>query len=270
MLNDTCPSLLDTLGFLKFPEIPNINVDNTAQPKLDELNALIQPYSEMQSDSVNSEEFTVPKYEIESEPATENLEQVSSSVLNSESDDIAIPPIEAQSEIESEPEISETSSKTVDIALPPSEVPSETIDIALSPSEPETSEAPSEPETSEAPSEPETSEAPSEPETSEAPSEPETSEPDIALPPSEELKTSELLKTELDDKQTGQGRKRKPSKSKKSSAPKRKSRKSKKSSAPKRKSRKSKKSSAPKRKSRKSKKSSAPKRKSKKSKYRKG
>ena len=27
MLNDTCPSLLDTLGFLKFPEIPNINVD---------------------------------------------------------------------------------------------------------------------------------------------------------------------------------------------------------------------------------------------------
>ena len=105
MTNNTCPSLLDTLGFLKFPEIPNIDFNNSTQYKLDQ--SILEINKTLQE--------VIPQSETQIEPQTNMLEEVSSDVLNSEAqvvdETIASEPETSEAEV-SEAETSESEPET--------------------------------------------------------------------------------------------------------------------------------------------------------------
>ena len=233
MSNDACPSLLDTLGFLKFPDIPNLNIEKSIQPKLDDINNFINT---QESSSVNSENFTIPPPESSesSQPAetiqpSETLENISSEATPSEVISEAVPseePVQSQSlfsmlspqETPAEVQSSEVQSSEVQS----SEVQSSEAEVSEAPSteestsEAEVSEAPSSEEsTSEVSEAPSLEESTSEAEVSEAPSSEEesTSEEsnDVFYDASSEegdVNTEDLLKTNI-PKQGGRGKKSK-------------------------------------------------------------
>ena len=49
MADDSCPTLLGTLSFLKFPDIPNLDINQSIQPKIDDINNQLSSMSDFSS-----------------------------------------------------------------------------------------------------------------------------------------------------------------------------------------------------------------------------
>ena len=49
MADENCPSLLGSLSFLKFPDIPNLDINQSIQPKIDDINNQLSSMSDFSS-----------------------------------------------------------------------------------------------------------------------------------------------------------------------------------------------------------------------------
>ena len=57
MADENCPSLLGTLSFLKFPDIPNLDISKSIQPKIDDINNQL---SSMSNDDSSTHSLIIP------------------------------------------------------------------------------------------------------------------------------------------------------------------------------------------------------------------
>jgi hypothetical protein len=109
MADENCPSLLGTLDFLKFPDIPNLDINQSIQPKIDDINNQLSSMSDFSSQGT----LVVPSelssqadltHESVSKFSDSNSKEVSIDESSSESESKSESESESKSESESEPE----------------------------------------------------------------------------------------------------------------------------------------------------------------------
>jgi len=88
MADDSCPTLLGTLDFLKFPDIPNLDINKSIQPKIDDINNQLSSMSDMSdmSDMSSQGELVVPSEISENQSNT----NISSKFSDSNSKEVSI------------------------------------------------------------------------------------------------------------------------------------------------------------------------------------
>jgi hypothetical protein len=130
MADDSCPTLLGTLDFLKFPDIPNLDINESIQPKIDDINNKLSSMSDMSSQG----ELVVPS-ELSENQSSANI---SSKFSDSNSKEVSIDDSSNPSESNASSNQSEQSNDSSNL--------SEESNSSSNPSESNASSNPSEPE----------------------------------------------------------------------------------------------------------------------------
>lgn len=125
MADENCPSLLGTLDFLKFPDIPNLDINQSIQPKIDDINNQLSSMSDFSSQgtlvvpselSENQSNTDVSSKFSDSNSKEVSIDESSSSDLSKsgsepESEDVFYTPASSESELSSMSDASENTSK---------------------------------------------------------------------------------------------------------------------------------------------------------------